>query len=200
MIRLKDKYKKEAIPQMMGKFGYKSPMAVPRIEKATVNTGFGREVVGKTDEEQKKTQETILEDFSLMSGQRAILTRAKKAVASFKIRKGMPIGAKVTLRGQKMYDFLEKVINIVLPRSRDFRGINPNSVDERGNLTIAIREHIAFPEISPEKTKKIFGLEITVVTTARSRGEGIELYKLMGFPIKHGNQGTDSQVQEETKI
>lgn len=184
MIRLKDKYQKEVVPQMMEKFGYKNPMAVPRIVKVAVNTGFGRQVVGKTGEEQKKIQESFLNDLSLICGQRAVLTQAKKAISGFKIRKGMPVGAKVTLGGQRMYDFLERVIHVVLPRSRDFRGIDPKSIDKEGNLTLAIKEHIAFPEISPEKTKQIFGFEITVVTTAKSREEGLELLKLLGFPIK----------------
>jgi len=184
MLRLKEKYQKEVVPEMMKKFGYKSPMAVPRIRKVVVNTGFGREVVGKTSEEQKKIEEMIINDLTLICGQRAVLTRAKKAISSFKIRKGMPIGAKVTLRRGKMYDFLERLIHIVLPRSRDFRGIDPKSVDRGGNLTVAIKEHIAFPEVSPEKTKNIFGLEVTVVTNAKTREEGLALLRLLGFPIK----------------
>jgi len=185
VLKLTEKYKQEVLPQMIEKFGYQSKMAVPRIEKAVVNTGFGKEAAIKTNEEQKKIQEAILEDLSWLSGQKAVLTRAKKAIASFKIRKGMVIGAKVTLRGKKMSDFLEKVIHIVLPRSRDFRGISPISVDQRGNLTLAIREHIVFPEVSPEKVKKIFGLEITVVSTAKNREEGLELLRLLGFPIRN---------------
>lgn len=184
MIRLKDKYQKEVIPQMMEKFGYKNTMAVPKLEKAVLNIGFGRLVVGKTAEEQKKIQEAIINDLSLIAGQKAILARARKAIASFKTRKGMPIGAQVTLRGQKMYDFLERVIHVALPRSRDFRGIESNSIDQNGNLTFAIKEHIAFPEISPEKTKQIFSFEITVVTTTKNPQQGLVLLKLLGFPIK----------------
>ena len=184
MLKLKDKYQKEVIPQMTEKFGYKSIMAVPRIKKAVVNTGFGREIVAKTGDEQKKFQEAILEQLSLICGQKAVLTRAKKSIAGFKIRKGLPVGAKITLRGRIMYDFLERIINVVLPRSRDFRGIDPKSVDEKGNMTFAIKEYIAFPEIAQEKVRQIFGLEITVATDARSREEGLELLKLMGFPIK----------------
>ena len=187
MLKLKDKYKKEVIPKMTEKFGYKSPMAVPRIKKAVVNTGFGREAVAKTGEEQKKLQETTLESLSLICGQRAVLTNAKKAISSFKLRKGMPVGAMVTLRGQRMYDFLERIINVVLPRSRDVRGIDPKSIDGQGNLTIAMKEHTAFPEVSPEKARQIFGLEITVVTSAKSKEEGSELLKFMGFPIKSTN-------------
>jgi large subunit ribosomal protein L5 len=184
MIKLKDKYKKEVIPQMMEMLGCKSPMAVPSIRKVVVNTGFGREAVAKTGDEQKKLQEAALESLSFICGQRAVLTKAKKAISSFKLRKGMPIGVKVTLRGKRMYDFLERVINIVLPRSRDFRGINPKSLDNEGNLTIAIKEQIAFPEISAERARQIFGLEITVATNAKKRESGLELLRLMGFPIK----------------
>ena len=183
MLRLKEKYQKEVIPAMHEKFGYKNPMAVPKIEKVVVNTGFGRLIAGKTPEEQKKIQDAILEDLALLSGQRPILTRAKKSIAGFKIKEGMAIGAQVTLRGKKMNDFLERLIHIALPRSRDFRGIESKSMDKEGNLTIAIKEHIAFPEILPEKAKNIFGLEITVVTTA-NREEALELLKLLGFPIK----------------
>ena len=184
MLRLKEKYIKEVIPEMMRRFGYKNKMAVPKIEKVVINTGFGRLIVGKTGEEQKKIQEGILNDLSLICGQRSVLTSAKKSIAGFKIKKGMPIGARVTLRRQRMYDFLERVIHITLPRSRDFRGIDPKSVDQQGNLTIPIKEHIAFPEVSPEKAKQIFGFEITVVTSTKSREEGLELLKLLGFPIK----------------
>ena len=184
MLKLKDKYKKEVIPQMMEKFGYTSPMAVPVIKKVVVNTGFGREAVAKTGDEQKKLQESAVESLSLICGQKAVLTRAKNAISTFKLRKGMPIGAMVTLRGQRMYDFLEKVINVVLPRSRDFRGIDSKSMDKEGNLTIAIKEQIAFPEISAERAKQIFGLEITMATNAKSRERGLELLKLMGLPIK----------------
>jgi large subunit ribosomal protein L5 len=184
MLRLREKYSKEVVPAMMASFGYKSKMAVPKIEKSVINTGFGKEIAGKTGEEQKKFREAILQDLSLISGQKAVLTRAKKAIASFKTRKDMAIGAKVTLRGHKMNDFLERLIHVVLPRSRDFRGIESVSIDQRGNLAVAVKEHIVFPEISPEKAKKIFGLEIIVVTSAKSREEGLQLLKLLGFPIK----------------
>lgn len=184
MLRLKEKYQKEIIPEMMKKFGYKNTMAVPNIEKVVVNTGFGRLLSGKTSEEQKKIQDAILGDLSLIVGQRPILTRAKKSVSGFKIRKGMAVGVRVTLRGRKMYDFLERLINIGLPRSRDFRGIDQKSFDNKGNLTIGIKEHITFPEVSPEKVKNIFGFEVTTATTAKSKEEGLELLKLIGFPIK----------------
>lgn len=184
MLSLREKYQKEVIPLMMEKFGYKNAMAVPKIEKVVINTGFGRLVSGKTSEEQKKIQDFILEDLNFICGQRPILKKAKKSIASFKIREGMVIGLAVTLRRKKMTDFLERLIKIVLPRSRDFRGIDPKSFDKKGNLTIGIKEHIAFPEVSPEKAKNIFGLEITVVTNAKNQERGRELLKLLGFPIK----------------
>lgn len=184
-MRLKEKFIKEIIPAMRQNFGYKSNMAVPRIEKVVLNTGFGRLVVGKTGDEPKKIVDAIVNDLTLISGQKVMATKAKKAIAAFKTRQGMLIGACVTLRGQRMYDFLERMINIALPRSRDFQGINPKSVDQSGNLTVALKEHIAFPEILPEKTRAIFGLEMTIVTTARDQKEGLALLKLVGFPIKH---------------
>ena len=184
MIPLKEKYQKEVIPAMMKQFGYQSVMAVPRISKVVLNTGFGRLVAGKAGEEQKKIQEAIINDLSLIAGQRAVLTRAKKAIAVFKTRQGMPIGACCTLRGEKMYSFLARVIGIALPRSRDFQGIEVKSMDQKGNLTFAIKEQIAFPEISPEKTKMLFGFEITVATNAKNKEQGLALLKLMGFPIK----------------
>ena len=184
MLKLKEKYQKEVVPQMMEKFGYTNNMAVPKIDKVVLNTGFGSHVIGKTGEEQKKIQEAIINDLTLIAGQKAVLTRAKKAISVFKTREGMPIGATVTLRGQKMYDFLERLIHIALPRSRDFQGVDPKSIDQKGNLTLAIKEHIAFPEISPEKTKQIFGFEITMVTTTKNREQGLALLKLLGLPIK----------------
>jgi len=184
MTRLKEQYEKEVIPRMMEKLGYKNKMAVPSIEKVVVNTGFGKLISGKTAEEQKKTIEPILEDLSLICGQKPITKKAKKSIAGFKLREGFPVGAAVTLRSKMMYDFLERLIRVALPRSRDFRGIDQKSLDRNGNLTIGIREHIAFPEILPERAKAIFGLEITIVTNAKSREEGTELLRLLGFPIK----------------
>ncbi|MBI2625313.1 MAG: 50S ribosomal protein L5 [Candidatus Nealsonbacteria bacterium] len=184
MQKLQEKYKREVVPKMREKFGYKNDMAVPRVEKVSVNTGFGRLAVGKSGEEQKKIQESILQDLALITGQRPVLTRSKKSISAFKLRENMPIGAKVTLRKKKMNDFLERVINIALPRSRDFRGIQASSIDKKGGLTIGIKEHIAFPEVSPERVKQIFGFEITVATNAKTREEAQELLKLMGFPIK----------------
>lgn len=186
MLTLKEKYTKEVIPAMMKKFGYKNVMVVPKIEKVVVNTGFGKMIINKTSDEQKKTYKLIFDDLASICAQKPILTKAKKSISGFKLREGMSIGAKVTLRGRKMNDFLERVIHIALPRFRDFRGIDLKSFDKEGNLTIAIKEHIVFPEVSSEKAKNIFGFEITVVTTAKNREESIELLRLLGFPIKHG--------------
>ena len=184
MIKLKEKYNTEVIPEMMKKLGYKNPMAVPKIEKVVLNVGFGRLVAGKSSEEQKKIQNTILGDLASISGQKPVFKKAKKSISTFKIRENQVLGAAVILRGTKMFDFLERLIHIALPRLRDFQGIEVTSFDKKGNLTVGIREHIAFPEILPEKAKNIFGLEITVVTTAKTHQEGIELLRLMGFPIK----------------
>lgn len=184
MINLKEKYEKEAIPAMKEKFGYKNIMAVPKIQKVVINTGYGRETTSKSGDDQRKMIDFILEDLSSIAGQRATKTHAKKAISGFKIRKGMPIGAKVTLRDEKMIDFLNRLINLAIPRTRDFNGIPAKSIDSQGNLTIVIKEHISFPEILPEKARKIFGLEITIVTTAKTKKEALELFKLLKFPIK----------------
>ena len=183
-MNLKEKYTKEAVPKMMEKFGYKNKMAVPKIDKVVVNTSFGKLISGKGSDEQKKIHKSILDDLSAICGQRLVLTKAKKSIAGFKIRDGMAVGAMVTLRGRKMNDFLERLIYIDLPRTRDFRGIELKSFDKSGNLTIAVKEHIIFPEILPEQAKIIFGFEITVATTTKTREQGIELLRLIGFPIK----------------
>lgn len=185
MIKLKDKYQKEVIPAMKEKFGYRNDMAVPKIEKVVVNTGFGRQVAGKTGDEPNKYIESVLADLAMICGQKAIPTKAKKSIASFKVRQGMILGAKTSLRGRKMLDFLERLINLVLPRTRDFKGVEQKSIDGNGNLTLAVREHIAFPEILPEKARNIFGLEITIATSAKTKEEGVALFKLLGFPIKN---------------
>ena len=178
MLRLKKKYKKQAIPAMKEKFGYKNDLAVPGIVKVVVNTGFNP---GKKD---SKAQEEIAQDLALITGQKPAPRQAKKAVSAFNTRKGMTVGMAATLRGKRMYDFLDRLINIVLPRSRDFRGLLEKNIDQGGNLNIGIKEQIVFPEISAESARNFFGLEITVVTSAKTRGEGVELFKLLGFPIK----------------
>jgi large subunit ribosomal protein L5 len=184
MSYLLKKYQDEVVPKMQEKFGYKTPMAVPKVRKVIVNTGFGRVIAGKTGEEQRKIQSATLEDLTLICGQKATLRMAKKSIASFKIREGQAIGTAVTLRKKRMYDFLERLIQITLPRSRDFQGISQKGFDKKGNLTLGIKEHIVFSEVSPEKAKNIFGLEITVVTNSKNKEEGVALLKLMGFPIQ----------------
>ncbi len=176
---IKNKYIKEVIPVMKEKFGYRNDLAVPRITKVVINTGFNPAV------KDEKTIKEITQDLALITGQKPAPCSAKKAEAAFKTRKGMTIGLMVTLRGQRMYDFLDRLINIALPRSRDFHGLPEKNIDQTGNLNIGIKEQIIFSEISAESTKNIFGLEITVVTTAKKHKEGLNLFKLLGFPI-HG--------------
>lgn len=187
MLKLKEKYIKEVVPGLQKQFGYKNKMLVPKIEKVVINIGFGRFVAGQSSSDRKKIQQVFLDDLILISGQKPQLTKAKKSIAGFKIRQGMAIGTAVTLRKKMMYDFLDRLIHISLPRTRDFQGIKANSVDKHGNLTIGIKEHIAFPEISPEKAKDIFSLEATVVSTADNQEQGLALFKLLGFPIKNGH-------------
>lgn len=184
MSELKKKYEKDVIKGMEEKFQYRNKMAVPKIIKVVINTGFGKIISPKTKDEQKRFNEYVIENIGLISGQRPVLTKARKSISSFKLREGSVIGAKVTLRGKKMYAFLEKLINIVMPRIRDFRGISIKIIDKDGNMNLGIKEHIVFPEISPEKSPIILGLEITIVTSAKSKEEGIELFKLLDFPIK----------------
>lgn len=177
-MSLKDRYFKQVVPAMKEKFGYKNILAVPRIVKVVINTGFN------PNDKDKKIQKEIIDNLTLIAGQKTVQCQAKKSEAGFKIRQGMIIGAKVTLRGQRMYDFLDRLINIVLPRSRDFRGLPKKNIDQAGNLNIGIKEQIIFPEISTENTKNIFGFEIAVVTTDKGRKQGIELFRLLGFPIQ----------------
>jgi large subunit ribosomal protein L5 len=177
---LREKYKKEVIPKMKQKFGYKNDFSVPKIEKVVINVGIGSTVVAKDE----KAQESITKDIILITGQKPLVTLAKKAISAFKVREGMPVGLKVTLRKKRMYDFLFRLINIVLPRTRDFRGLSAKSIDGGGNLNIGIKEHLIFPEISQDDIRRIFGLEITVVTHIKDKEQALELYKLMGFPIK----------------
>lgn len=174
------KYQQEAIPQIREKFGLKNNLAVPRITKVVVNTGTGR--ISQDD----KLQEMISRDLATITGQKPAPTLAKGAISEFKIRQGMPIGFKVTLRGSKMYDFLERLVSTAIPRIRDFRGLSEKSIDKGGNLSIGIKEHIIFPEISNEEIKNIFGLEVTMTTNAKKREEAVELFRLLGFPLKKG--------------
>ena len=184
MAYLYEKYKKEVIPAMKKLYGYANDMEVPHLDKVVVNCGFGRMVSGKTKDEQKKIHDAVARDLTQICGQKAVITQARNSISSFKIREGQNIGAKSTLRRKRMYDFLERLVTVAIPRSRDFQGIPSKGIDQFGNLTFGIKEHIAFPEISPEKISFIFSFEITVVSTAKNKEEGEALYKQLGFPIK----------------
>ncbi|MFA5746683.1 MAG: 50S ribosomal protein L5 [Candidatus Paceibacterota bacterium] len=182
---IKEKYQKEVIPALKEKLGIENVMALPKITKVVINIGFGRMILDKgTKDEQRKLTNYIIDNLTQISGQKPIATKSRKSISAFKTREGMVIGAKVTLRGARLYDFLEKLINVALPRSRDFQGISESAVDSSGNLNIGIKEHISFPEISPERSPLILGLETTVVTTAKSREKGMVLFTLLGFPFK----------------
>jgi len=177
MARLKDKFNEEVAKALMEKFGYKNVMQIPKIEKVIINMGVG-EAVGNP-----KALDAAVNDMTIIAGQKPVVTRAKKSIAAFKIREGMAIGAKVTMRGDRMYYFLDKLFNIALPRVRDFRGISPRSFDGRGNYTLGIKEQLIFPEIEYDKIDKIRGMDIIIVTTAKTDEEARELLKLMGMPF-----------------
>ncbi|OHA08972.1 MAG: 50S ribosomal protein L5 [Candidatus Sungbacteria bacterium RIFCSPLOWO2_01_FULL_59_16] len=177
MTDLQEQYRKAVIPAMQQEFGHKNAMAVPRIEKAVVNVGVGRL-------REEKQLEVVRRALTLITGQKPAPCPARKAIAAFKTRRGLVVGYRVTLRGQRMWDFLTRLIRVAIPRQRDFRGIPLEAFDPRGNLTIGFREHIVFPEMIGEDVPFIFGLEVTVVTTAKRRKEGVMLLKLLGFPIK----------------
>lgn len=177
MVRLLEKYKKEIVPQMMEKFRYKNIMQVPRLSKIVLNTGVGKAI------ENKNRIDAAVNDLSVISGQRPIVTKARQSVAGFKLRKGAEIGVKVTLRGKNMYIFLDKLINVAIPRLKDFRGLNKDSFDGNGNYSLGIPEQIIFPEISIDKVEFVQGLDITIVTTSKSNKEAFELLNLFGFPF-----------------
>ncbi len=175
--RLKTKYLEEIVPVLREKFQYKSVMQVPRIEKISINQGLGKAVADK------KLIDVGVDELTLIAGQRAVPTKAKKSVSNFKLRDGMPIGVRVTLRGDQMFEFLDRLISIALPRVRDFRGISDKGFDGRGNYTLGVKEQIIFPEISIEKIKDIAGMNISIVTTAQNDEEGVELLKALGMPF-----------------
>lgn len=177
MNNLKEKYNKSVGPELRKKFGYNNIMAVPRLSKVVINVGTGR--LSK----EEKTLERMARDLSQLSGQKPLTTKSKQSIASFKVRQGAPVGLKITLRGRRMYDFIERLVNIALPRTRDFRGIQAKNLDRQGSLNIGIAEHSIFPEIQYEALKDIFSLQITVVTTAQKPEEALELLKLLGFPF-----------------
>ena len=177
MSRLKETYTKEIAPAMQKKFGYKNVMQIPKLDKIVVNMGVGEA------KENSKVLESAVKDLETITGQKVILTKAKKSVANFKIREGMPIGCKVTLRGEKMYEFADRLINLSLPRVRDFRGVNPNAFDGRGNYSLGIKEQLIFPEIEYDKIDKVRGMDIIFVTTANTDEEARELLTLFGMPF-----------------
>lgn len=178
MGELLEKYKSECVPALQEEFKYKSSMQVPKVEKIILNMGLGEAV------QNPKIIEGAVEELTRIAGQKAVVTRAKKSIATFKLREGMPIGCRVTLRGQRMYDFFSKLVNIALPRVRDFRGLSPKTFDGRGNFSMGIKEQIIFPEIDYDKIDKIKGLNITVVTTAQTDEEGRFLLKNLGMPFR----------------
>ena len=177
MARLKEKYNQEVSKALMEKFGYKNVMQLPKLEKIVLNMGLGEAIANS------KAVDNAVEDMTIIVGQKPVITRAKKSIAGFKLREGMPIGVKVTLRGERMYEFLDRLISIALPRMRDFRGINPKSFDGRGNYTMGVKEQLIFPEIEYDKVDKIRGMDITVVTSAPTDEEAFELLKQLGMPF-----------------
>lgn len=177
MSVLKETYKSEIAPALMKKFGYKSVMQIPKLDKIVINVGCGEA------RENSKVVDAIINDLQIITGQKPVICRAKKSVANFKLREGMPIGVKVTLRGDRMYEFLERFFNLALPRVRDFRGINTNSFDGRGNYAMGIKEQLIFPEIEYDKIDAVRGMDIIMVTTANTDEEGRELLKLLGAPF-----------------
>ena len=177
MSRLKEMYESEIKDAMVKKFGYKNVMEIPKLDKIVVNMGVGEA------KENAKLLEAAVKDMEAITGQKAVTTKAKNAIANFKIREGMPIGCKVTLRGEKMYEFADRLINLALPRVRDFRGVNPNAFDGRGNYALGIKEQIIFPEIEYDKVDKVRGLDVAIVTTAKTDEEARELLRLFNMPF-----------------
>ncbi|BCX80523.1 large subunit ribosomal protein L5 [Methylomarinovum caldicuralii] len=176
--RLETEYKERIVPELMKRFNYKSVMQVPKITKITINMGLGEAVADK------KVLEHAMEDLALIAGQKGVVTRARKSIAGFKIREGMPIGCKVTLRRERMYEFLDRLINVAIPRIRDFRGLSPKAFDGRGNYTMGVKEQIIFPEIDYEKIDAIRGMDITITTSARDDEEGRALLESFNFPFR----------------
>ena len=179
MSRLKTLYRQDLIPRLMERFSYKNVMQVPQLSKIVLNMGLGEAI------QNIKILDSAVDELALIAGQRPVVTRARKSIASFKLRAGVSIGCRVTLRGERMYDFFTKLVNIALPRVRDFRGVSGKAFDGRGNYSLGIKEHIIFPEIDYDKIDKIKGLNVTVVTTAQTDEEGKELLKLMGMPFRN---------------
>lgn len=179
MTRLQERYQSQVAPELMKKFGYKTVMQVPRIEKVVINMGLGEAT------QNPKVVDAAVGDLTLISAQKPVVTRAKKSIAQFRVRQGMAIGTKVTLRGERMFHFLDKLMNVALPRVRDFRGVSPRAFDGRGNYTLGLREQLIFPEIDYDKVDKVRGLEVVVVTTAKTDEEARALLTLLGMPFRH---------------
>jgi large subunit ribosomal protein L5 len=178
MARLKDRYQKDIAPSLAKEFGIKNPMAVPRLDKIVLNMGMGEAIANA------KVLDTAVAELTSIAGQKPVITRAKKSIASFKLRQGMPIGVMVTLRGEQMYEFFDRLVSIALPRVRDFRGVSPKAFDGRGNYTIGVREQLIFPEIDFNKVDKLRGMNISIVTTARSDDQARALLKGLGMPFR----------------
>jgi large subunit ribosomal protein L5 len=177
MSRLKEKYQQDILPALMKEFKYTSVMQVPRVVKVVINVGMGEAI------QHAQALDAVQQDIAAISGQHPVITKARKSIASFKLRQGMPIGVMVTLRGKRMYEFLDKLISVALPRIRDFQGLNRNAFDGMGNYTLGLKDQTIFPEISYDKVDKVRGLEICIVTTARNNTEGLRLFELMGMPF-----------------
>jgi large subunit ribosomal protein L5 len=176
--RLREKYQREVVPALTKEFGFKNPMEVPKVEKVVVNIGLGEAL------QNPKAMEAAIGDLTTITGQKPVVTRARKSIANFKLREGQAIGAMVTLRGERMYEFLDRLVTLALPRIRDFRGVSRRSFDGRGNYSIGLREQIVFPEIDYDKVDKLRGLEVAIVTTARNDNEGYALLKNLGMPFR----------------
>lgn len=180
-MKFKELYTKKVKPALKQEFGFKNDLAVPRILKVSINVGVGR------FSKDKNYIEGVVSTVSRITGQKPVLVKAKKSISAFKVREGMIVGVAVTIRGDRMYDFLEKLINVTFPRVRDFRGIDSKNVDKTGNISIGFREHLAFPEIRADEVDNVHGLEINITTSAKSRAEGVQLFTLLGFPFKKAN-------------
>ncbi|MDA8122361.1 MAG: 50S ribosomal protein L5 [Deltaproteobacteria bacterium] len=178
MPRMHDYYKSDVVPRMREKFGYKNPMQVPKLEKVIINMGLGEAI------ENIKILDSAAEEIAIITGQKPVVTKARKSISNFKLRAGVPIGIKVTLRRDRMYNFIDKLLAVALPRVRDFKGVSPKGFDGRGNYTMGVKEQIIFPEINYDKIDKIKGMNITIVTTARNDEEGLELLRLLGMPFR----------------
>lgn len=178
MARLKEKYEREVKPAMQAKFNYKNLMEVPKLEKIVINMGIGEAT------QNPKALDGAVQDLMAITGQKAVVTKAKKSIAAFKLRQGTPIGCKVTLRGERMYEFFDRLVNVALPRVRDFRGVSPDSFDGRGNYALGLREQLIFPEIDYDRIDRVRGMDIIIVTTAKTDAEARELLRLLGMPLR----------------